>query len=77
MAQSPKTILMSFLVLCKKMEDNSVLISTASQTKYSFYINFRKYGLKNHRVFISSILAAIKKSNNNFNFLLIILDSKL
>ena len=59
---------MSFLVLCPIMEGNSVLISTACQTKYSFYINLGKSRLKNQRIFISSILATIKKSNNNFIF---------
>ena len=59
---------MSVLVLCTMMEGNSVLISTACQTKYLFYISLRKYRLKNQGVFISSILATIKKSKNNFIF---------
>ena len=76
-AQNPKIILMSFLVLCTMMKGNSVLISTACQTKYLFYINLGKCHLKNQRLFISSILATIKKSNNNFIFWTLILDSKL
>ena len=40
-------------------EGNSVLISTACQTKYLFYINLGKCHLKNKRVFTSSIIATM------------------
>ena len=50
------------------MEGNSLVISTTCQTKYSFYVNLGKCRLKNQRAFISSILATIIKSNNNFIF---------
>ena len=46
-AQNPKTILMSFMVLCTVMEGNSGLVSTACQTKYLFSINFGNCRQKN------------------------------
>ena len=50
------------------MVGNRLLVSTKCQTKYLFSINLGNGRPKNQRVFISSMLATIKKSNNNFFF---------